>query len=402
VTTEGAGRRAGIALAALAVTTFAYVTTETLPIGLLPQIADDFGTSRSAVGLLVTAYGLVVVIATIPLTRLTQRFSRRRLLSALLIGYVVATTVAALAPNYSTLLGARIATALSQAVFWAVITPTAASLVRPELRGRAVSILYAGSSVAPLAGVPAGTWLGQQAGWRLPFLVLAAVGVVLAVAIGTLLPEVPVGRAEAERGTAPDAGRYRTLVVTTALAVTGAFTAYTYINPFLTEVSGFAESTVGPILLVVGVADLIGVVAVGFVPARLGWHAMVATIGVLALALGVQFTFGTGQVVAIVAASVAGLALAGTAATLGARVLEVAPGDTDLASAGTSTAFNVGITAGALIGSALVAGPGVRSAPLVGALLTAVAFGVMLCEPRLASRRKEPAPLDHGEATTRA
>jgi predicted MFS family arabinose efflux permease len=390
--------RAKIALAALALTTFAYVTTETLPIGLLPQIADDLGTSRSAVGLLVTAYGLVVVIATIPLTRLTHRFSRRRLLGSLLVVYVVATIIAALAPNYSTLLGARIATALSQAVFWAVITPTAAALFRPELRGRAVSVLYAGSSVAPLAGVPAGTWLGQQSGWRLPFLVLAGIGMALLVAIVVLLPEVPAGKAETERGTAPDVGRYRTMVVTTALAMTGAFTAYTYINPFLTEVSGFAESSVGPILLVVGLADLLGVVAVGFVPARRGWHTMAAMVGVMAVALGVQFSWGTSQPVAIAAASVSSLSLAAMTAILGARVLEVAPGDTDLASAGASTAFNVGITAGALIGSALVAGPGVRTVPLAGALLALVAFGVMLCEPLLASSRR----LDQREAATRA
>jgi DHA1 family inner membrane transport protein len=380
--------RARIALAALALSTFAYVTAETLPIGLLPEIAHGLRSSTSAVGLLVTAYGLVVVVATIPLTRLTHRWSRRRLLGILLTVFSVATTLSALAPNYSTLLGARIAIALSQAVFWAVVAPAAAALFSPAMRGRAVSILFAGTSLGPLVGVPAGTWLGQLTGWRVPFLVLGGIGLAILAMLHAVLPEVPAGRSDTDRGSAPDAGRYRVLVVATALTVTGAFTAFTYINPFLTEVSGFAESAVGPILLVRGLAGLIGVVAVGFVVARHGWSVMTLLIGLQGVALTAQFVFGAQQAATVVATAVSSLALAATSAALGARVLQVAPGDTDLAGAGTSTAFNVGITSGALIGSLLVTGPGVRSSALAGAALSMVAFAVMASEPLLASRRR--------------
>src|SRR5262249_50776267 len=158
---------------------FLFVTTETLPIGLLPQIAGGLGVPASAVGLLVTAYGLMVVIATIPLTRLTHGWSRRRLLGAVLLTATVATALSALAPNYPTLLVSRVAIALSQALFWAIVPPAAAALFSPSVRGRAIALLYAGSSAAPLLGVPGGTWWGQQAGWRVPFLVLA--GLSLAV-----------------------------------------------------------------------------------------------------------------------------------------------------------------------------------------------------------------------------
>ena len=166
------GPSAIIALSVLSLSTFAYVTTETLPIGLLPLIAHDLGSTASAVGLLITAYGLVVVLASIPLTRLTQRIKRRHLLCGLLAVFVVATAASALAQDYQTLLVSRIVTALSQALFWAVVTPATAALFRPEVRPRALSILYAGNSVAALAGVPAGTWLGQQTSWRAAFLVL--------------------------------------------------------------------------------------------------------------------------------------------------------------------------------------------------------------------------------------
>lgn len=380
--------KARLALAALALTTFIYVTTETLPIGLLPQIADGLGTSKSTVGLLVTAYGLVVVVATLPLTRLTRRWPRRRLLGVLLVVFVAGTAVSALAPSYPVLLGARISIALSQAVFWAVVTPAAASLFPPATRGRAVSVLYAGSSAAPLLGVPIGTWLGQQAGWRVSFFALSAIGLLVLLAVMTLMPEMAAGDSDADRGAAPDRGRFRSLVVTTAVTVTGAFTAYTYVSPFLTEVSGFAETTVGPILLVLGVFDLGGVIAVGFLVARHGWATMVTLIGLQAVALAVQFAFGADQVVAVAGMALASLCLAGTAATLGARVLELAPGGTDLAGAATSTAFNVGITAGALTGSLLVSTTGLRSVALAGSVFSVIAFAVTLAEPLFSSRRR--------------
>src|SRR4051794_11785978 len=226
-------------LLALSLSTFAYVTTETLPIGLLPLIARDLGTTTAAIGLLVTAYGLVVVVTSIPLTGLTRRIPRRLVLSTLMAVFTVATALSALAPGYRTLLLARIVIALSQALFWSVVTPAAAALFRPQVRGRALSILYAGSSVAALAGVPAGTWLGQLAGWRVAFLALSGIGVIILIVVATLLPTTPAGQSDADHGTRPDAGRYWSLVISTALAVTGAFAAFTYISPFLTQVSGF-------------------------------------------------------------------------------------------------------------------------------------------------------------------
>jgi MFS transporter, DHA1 family, inner membrane transport protein len=387
--------RARLALAALALTTFIYVTTETLPIGLLPQIAEGLGTSKSTVGLLVTAYGLVVVVTTIPLTRLTRHWPRRRLLGVLLMVFVVGTALSALAPSYPVLLGARISIALSQAVFWAVVTPVAASLFPPATRGRAVSVLYAGSSAGPLLGVPVGTWLGQQAGWRVSFFALSVIGVVVLTAVMTLLPEMVAGGSDADRGSAPDRGRYRSLVVTTALAVTGAFTAYTYVSPFLTEVSGFAETSVGPLLLIFGIADLAGVIMVGFLVARHGWAIMVTLIGTQAAGLALQYAFGPDRMVAVVAMALCSLSLAGMAATLGARVLEVAPAGTDLAGAATSTAFNVGITVGALTGSLLVTTTGVRSVALAGSLFSVVAFAVTLAEPLSSTRRRAGAAAVH-------
>jgi MFS transporter, DHA1 family, inner membrane transport protein len=298
------------------------------------------------------------------------------------------------APNYPSLLAARTVTALSQAVFWAIVTPAAAALVRPGLRGRAVSFVFAGSSLGTLLGVPAGTWLGQAVGWRIPFAALSVLGLVLLIALRVLLPEVPAGQGETDRGTAPDAVRYRVIVVTTALAVTAAFTCYTYVNPFLTQISGVPESAVGPVLVVYGLADLLGVFVASLFVSRHGWPTMVAAIGLLTASLATFYLFGPVRVIAVLAGALATSSIAAMTTALTARMLEVAPGNTDDANAGTSTGFNVGITAGALIGAALVDGPGVRSTALVGALIAVFALAAVVSEPVLARSRlrRQPRP----------
>ncbi|WP_436520796.1 MFS transporter [Actinoplanes sp. HUAS TT8] len=366
--------RAWITIAALALSTFLYVTIENLPIGLLPQLAHGLGVSDGAAGLLVTAYGLVVVITTVPLTRVSHRFGRRRLITFLLVVAVGGTVVSALAPTYPVLLGSRIAVAMSQAVFWAVITPAAAAMVEPAQRGRALSVLYGGSSLAPLLGIPAGTWLGQQTSWRVAFFALAGIGLAVLVVVAALMPEVPPGGSDADRGTAPDRARFRVLLVTVALLVTGSFTAFTYVNQFLTEVSGVGEAAIGPVLFVRGVAGLAGVLLAGWVAARYTWVALITVVAVQAVALAGQFLFGGDTAVAVVAVSLAGAALAGSTVLQAGLILRIAPGRTDAASAANSTAFNVGITAGAALASVLVGGTGARGPVLAGAAVTALAL----------------------------
>jgi MFS transporter, DHA1 family, inner membrane transport protein len=380
---EEAHVRAYLALTALTLSAFIYVTTETLPIGLLPQIAGDLHVAESSVGLLVTAYGFVVVVATFPLTRLSARWPRRRLIAVLLGVFVVAMAVSAAAPDYPVLLAARVATALSQAVFWAVVTPVAAALFPPAARGRALSILFAGGSLAVLGGTPFGTWLGQLAGWRVPFVVLAAVGVAAALAIVRLLPSHEARDGDTSRGTHPDVLRYRLLVVAVAVMVTGFYAGYTFISPFLTGVSGLAETAVAPILLLLGVTGLLGVFIGGRVAANRAWIAIMVVAGLMAVGLAAQSLAGPVAWAAIAAISVSSFALSSANVLMGTLVLRIAPGSTDIGAAGTSTAVNVGITAGALLGSASVASAGVRDLPLLGAGLALLAFGVAAAGPSL-------------------
>ncbi|MBO3750665.1 MFS transporter [Streptosporangiaceae bacterium NEAU-GS5] len=388
------------ALLALSASTFIFVTTETLPIGLLTLISADLSKSPSAIGLLVTGYGLVVVVASIPLTQLTRRVPRRLLLSSLLAMFVAASVLSAAASGYAVLLGARVVTALSQALFWAVVVPTATSLFRPEVHGRVVAVVFGGSSLAAVLGVPAGTWLGQQAGWRASFLALAAVAVLALVVIASLLPPTPpdYGRAGSEV-TAPGTRQYWRLMTMAALAVTGAFTFFTYVTPFLTQVSAFPAAAVGPLLLVRGIAGVVGVAVGGYLVDHSARIAVLVPPAAQAVALLGLYVAGDIPYVAVALVALSGLSFAVLTTALAGQVLRFAPGRRDLAAAGASTAVNAGITAGAFIGSLLLTGLGVRGTALIGGLLSLAALAFVIGH---ADRRRPSAVQRMSMANNRA
>lgn len=378
------------ALLALSVSTFVYVTTETLPVGLLLPIAADLHTTPSAVGYLVTCYALVVVLASVPLTRLTRRVPRRYLLTALLAAYVLGTAGSTAAHSYQVLLAVRVVCALSQAVFWSVVIPTAAGLFPARVRGRVVAVVFGGSSLSAVLGVPAGTWLGQQAGWRGAFLALAALGLVAMLAVAVLVPTTPPGHGHAARGTRPDTRRYTLLIAATVLAVTGAFTAFTYVTPFLIRVSAFSAAAIGPLLLVRGVSGVLGVAAAGPVADRHPRLGLVLPLALQAVALFGLYAFGAAPAVAVGLVALSGLALTALSPALSSQVLEVAPGSADVAAAGVSAAFNAGIMAGALLGGLVLPGFGVRATTLIGGLASLAALAVLAADRQPGARWPYP------------
>lgn len=380
--------RSVAALGALMLAAFCYLTVETLPVGLLPVIAADLGVPLPAVGLLVTGYGLTVAIFSVPLTRLVRRVPRRLLISGLLAVFVAA-TAATVTGGYLILLGGRVVTALSQAVFWAVAAPAAAALFPPRARGRAVAAVFGGASMAPVLGVPAATWLGQQSGWRVAFLAVAGMALVAMAGVALLLPAGEPGDGHAAVGSAPDARRFRLLLVATTLAITGVFTAYTYLTPYLTEVAGFPAGSVSLLLLVYGVAGIGGVVLTGHLSDRAARLSVLLPVGLLVVVLLGLFVLAAWQAAVVVLVALWGFAMPQVPSALQNRVLVVAPGGTELASAVLSSAFNAGIAGGALLGGVLLPHAGIRGDYLAGGLLVAAAFVVLATEP----------VLDRGRAT---
>ena len=350
--------------------------------GLLPVISASLHTSLSATGLLVTVYAVVVVLVSAPLTHLTRHVPRRYLLSGLLGVFVVGTLAAAAAPSYWWLMAARVVTALSQAVFWSIAPVAAAGLFPPEKRGRALAGVLAGAPLAVLFGVPAGTWMGQQAGWRVPFVVLSGLGLVGTTAVALLVPTTKPSEGHAAAGTAPDVRRYRMLVATTVLAITGTFTAYTYVSAFLTKVSGLTAHDVPAVLLLAGLGSLVGLACTSMVLSRRPRVGTVGPVGLLVVSLLGLYFFGSASDAAVVLQVLEGFAMASFAVSTQTRVFVVAPHSTDIASAWYSASYNAGIASGPVIGGLMLSGFGLRSTPLAGGLLALLALAVVISEPR--------------------
>ncbi|HZQ81843.1 MAG TPA: MFS transporter [Gaiellaceae bacterium] len=379
-----AGEREGVrvlgALAALCLATFAYVTTESIPVGLLPQLSHSLHHSRSATGYLVTGYAAVVVVGSVPLALVTRRYSRRLLLLASLAVFVVGAAAGAAAQSYTVLLATRMAIAVSHCVFWAVIAATGAALVPPERRGRALGIVFAGASLASVVGVPGVTWLGQQTSWRVSTLAASGLGLVALAAIYALVPAVP---AESERdATARHASRVRYAFTISALgfAIVGAFALLTYITVFLSTLGGLPNSAISPVLLGSGATGAIGVYAASHFTTEHARATMAAGVAGLAVVLLALAAFARHGVADVVLFCCFGFALSTLAVGVQARVLDTAPGNINVASAGNSAMFNVGIGGGALLGGLLLEGPGVRSIALVGGLVSSAALAALLAE----------------------
>ncbi|MBZ4322342.1 MFS transporter [Streptomyces huiliensis] len=384
-------RRVGV-VAALMVAAFTFNTVENLPIGLLTLLSDDLGASLGAVGILVTGYGVTVAVASLPLAHLTRSVPRRHLLTALLGALAVANAVAAAVPSYGWVFAARVVTALAQALFWAVMGPVAVGLFPERVRGRVLGVLSVAGSLAMVLGVPAGAWLGRHHGRAAPFAVLAGAAVVSLVLVAALLPVTRPEEGHGSRGTRPDRRRFAVVLAVTALSVTGAFAGYTYVVEFLCEVSGFSADSVSALLVVPGVAGVVGVSVAGPLLDRHPRATLAVPVGTQAAGMLGLYAFGDRQAAAVAFLALLGASLGPVFMATQARVLESAPGRTEVALAANSGAFNAGVAFGALLGGALLPTAGVHGTFLAGGLLTLAALTALPAERLLpAAARGGPA-----------
>jgi predicted MFS family arabinose efflux permease len=373
-----------LAVLALSVGTFSLVTTEMLPIGLLPLIATDLHRSLPRTGLLVAVYALVVLVMSVPLTLVTGRIPRRILLGGDFAVFTASALASALAPGFGFLLASRVVTAVAQALFWSIVVSTAVGRFPAEKSARVVGALFTGTALAPVVGLPLGTWIGQQAGWRAAFLVMAVIGGGTGLVVVAALPTIRPEDEPAHTGTAPNARRYVVLLIVTALAITGMFTAYTYVTAHLVDVAGLPPGGLSAALLACGAAGVLGAFTSAVVGPRWPRLTLTLPLAVMAGALGLVYLAGAHAPTAVLGFGLLSFSGSGFAADLANRLLLIAPSNTDLANSGSSSAYNLGIGGGAWIGGVIVAGPGVHATALVGTLLAATALVLMLSEPRTA------------------
>ena len=380
-------RRALWTLALLSFGAFIFVTSEILPFGLISLIATNLGRSESEIGLLVTAYALVVLAASIPLAHYTRAIPRRTVLTSTFVAYAVGMLIAVTAPGFEGLLAGRVLTAAAQALFWAVVTPTAAGLFPPEVRGKAVARLLIGPSAGGILGLPAATWLGQQHGWRAPFFVLAAIAIVVAVTIAFVLPRHKSADGAAARGTAPNRRRFIVVLAVTGTTVLGGATIFTYITPYLHDVTGIASSAIPLLLIASGVAGLTSMILVSRYLDRFPMGTMAVGLTLVAVGWAGVWAFGTVPAATIVFFCVGGFGGSIQVGAFASRVMQVSPGNTDIGIATYATFYNSGTALGSLLGAGLLDWFGARVLPLVGAGFVALALGLVALERRIVARR---------------
>ncbi len=248
-------------LLALAVSAFAIGTTEFISVGLLPLIAEDLHISVTMSALTVTLYALGVTIGAPVLTSLTSSVPRKTLLLWIMIVFIAGNSLAAFSGGIVMLLIARVVSAFSHGVFMSIGSTIAADLVPNDRRASAISIMFSGLTVATVTGVPLGTFIGQQWGWRAAFMAIVIVGVVALIANLILLPStLRKGNRTPfrEQVKLVTNGRLLLAFIITALGYGGTFVVFTYLSPLLHDITGFKQSTVTFILLLYGIAIAIG------------------------------------------------------------------------------------------------------------------------------------------------
>jgi len=384
----------------LAAGVFLSITIEMLPTGLLPEMSEGLGVVEPFIGLLVSVFAFTVVVTSTPLTALTSRMPRHGLLVAVLVVLGLTTLASAFVPEYWMLAAVRVVGGVAHGLFWAIVASYASRLVPEDQIGRAVSVTLGGGTLALVAGVPATTVLGQALGWRPVFAIVAGLTLVGALAVWRFLPRVAAEPgATAARFRRGDVALGPVLLVCgiTAATMLGQYAVFTYVAPLITDVVGLEAGAVGPLLFVYGVTGALGLVLAGSRLARRPTVALVAAMAVAALSL-IVLGLAPGVVPSLIAFGVWGLAFGAVPPLLQTRLLQAAPPrQRDAASALYTTAFNVGIGGGALVGAVLFDRIGVQGLPLLyAAVLVVVAVVLVGATSRRARQPRSTVAVETG------
>ncbi|GAB2476039.1 MFS transporter [Xylanimonas ulmi] len=391
-TTRGAARpHVGAALFALSLGGFTIGTTEFATMGLLPQIGDEFAVSDPVVGHAIAAYALGVVVGAPLLTVAAARMSRKRLLLALMGAYTLANLASAAAPSVELLVVGRFLAGLPHGAFFGVGAAVGAAVAGPGRRGHAVSMMMTGLTVANVVGVPASTFVGQQFGWRVAFLLIGVLGAATLAGLAAFVPhDGPVDSSVAQELRSLRNGPLWIGFLAGAIGFGGLFAVYSYVAPTMTKAAGLAPGHVPWVLAVFGVGMTAGTLLGGRLADRNvlrtvigGFVATGATLVLFALvgrwaapAIGALFLLG-------VTSQVLGLSMQ-------TRLMELSPRAQSLGAALCHSALNVGNASGAFFGGLVIAaGWGYLAPAWTGVGLTALGLALVLVLGRQPARRHD-------------
>lgn len=392
--TSKSGKRKPFPLSLLCLTigAFAIGMTEFIIMGLLPNVATDLNVSIPEAGQLITGYALGVAVGAPILTVFTHKIPQKKLLVLLMCIFIIGNALSVIAPTYGLLISARILTAFAHGTFLGVGSIMATKLVTPDRRAGAVSVVLAGLTIANIIGVPFGTFIGQQLGWRSSFGAITILGIVSLLGIIRFIPVIP-------QGTPANLGQqFRNLIRPQVLLVLliGAmgcgslFAVFTYITPMLVDISGFAEKSVTWILVLFGFGVTLG----NMVGGRLAdWKLMpslIVNFGILAVLLAALTLTLHNPVLAVITIFFWGVAAFGIMPGLQLRIMNMTREAPLLATTSSHSAFNLGNAAGAYLGGFAITHTGLISVPIYAAVIAALGLlGLLLS---LFKQDKESSP----------
>lgn len=384
-----------LALYALMAGAFGIGTTEFVIMGLLPEVSRDLQVSIPMAGLLISGYALGVAVGAPIMSILMAKFSRKRSLLWLMAIFTLGNLICAVAPDYTTLMIARVVTSFAHGTFFGIGAVVATSLVPKDKRALAIALMFTGLTVANVIGVPVGTWLGQLLGWRSTFWAVTMIGPLALAAIYFLVPsdhhaEKVAVKSEINALLQPQviAG-----LLLTIIADTGLFAILTYVAPILTDVAHFSPIAISPVFLLFGVGMMIG----NIIDAKLADINLDKTlIGALMFIIATLASFSLfshNQIAVVSLVGLLGIAGFAMVPSLQIKILEKASGAPTLASAMNIGAFNVGNAAGAWVGGLVISsGLGLTSIGWIAACIVFVGLVLAVVELRLVASRPHSTP----------
>lgn len=384
---EKSNFRRWLPVISLTFSTFIFNTSEFIPIGLLSDIASDFAITESKAGMLITVYAWIVALASLPLMLAFSKTENKKLMLSIVALFIASHVLSGISTSYYMLMLSRAGVACAHAIFWSIVTPLAVRVAPEGRRSTALSLIVTGSSVAMIVGLPLGRAVGLLVGWRATFLLIAALSAVIFIILAASLPKMPSDNDISLKSLpallkTPGLGG---IYLLTVIIITGHYTSYSYIEPFLAQTAGMSNTLITMVLSIFGIVGIIGSY---FFAKYFDRHQFtfirfaVVGISIFTLLL-LPAAFNTATVILICV--LWGLAINSFNLSFQSEILQVAPHGTAIAMSIYSGIYNVGIGAGALVGGNVCSYMGISNIGFVGGTigLAASAYCILRLIPIL-------------------